>query len=246
VRDWYSQDELDDLLAASRPREGWDFSRINDLRQPVPWDYAQVVARYLRPADLVLDIGTGGAERLADLAGLFGHGLGIDVDPEMIRQAEQSRAAHNLKFMVCSEHLEGITSGFDVILSRHAPFDLQAVADHLKPGGYFITQQVGERNMASVRAALGQPQSNPVIEARDVIQASLRLLAFAEYDVEYVVCDIESLIFWLSALDMVHADIDGSAALANAASLNKSLDGNVDERGFVTNEHRYLAIAQKP
>jgi hypothetical protein len=147
---------------------------------------------------------------------------------------------------VGSEQLQGISPGFDVILSRHAPFDLEAIADHLKPGGYFITQQVGERNMASVKATLGQPHSSPVIEPGHVTQAGLRLLAFAEYDVEYVVCDIESLIFWLSALDLLHADVDGSAALASAASLNQILAGNLDDRGFVTNEHRYLAIGQKP
>lgn len=63
----------------------------------------------------------------------------------------------------------------DVIISRHAPFDPGAVATHLRPGGYFITQQVGERNMACVKAALA---------------------------------------------------------------------GNVHGRGFVTNEHRYLAATQ--
>ena len=66
-----------------------------------------------------------------------------------------------------------------------------------------------------------------------------------EYDVEYVVRDIESLVFWLNALfDPAHADVDGQLALASVATLNRVLAGNVDERGFVTNEHRYLAIAQ--
>lgn len=32
--------------------------------------------------------------------------------------------------------------------------------------------------------------------------------------------------------------------LASAATLNRVLAGNVDRRGFVTNEHRYLAVAQ--
>ena len=57
--------------------------------------------------------------------------------------------------------------------------------------------------------------------------------------------DIGSLIFWLRALDLLHADIDGCAALASAAMLNQILTANVDDRGFVTNEHRYLAIAQR-
>ena len=234
------------MLATASPRHGWDFSRMNALRQPVPWEYSDVVARYLDPADVVLDIGTGGGERFRELARLFGHGLGIDVDPQMIRHAEQASAAPNVEFRVCSEQLEAVTSaGFDVIVCRHAPFNLRVVADHLRPGGYFITQQVGERTMTSVKEALGQSLAGPVIAPEHFMQADLRLLAFAEYDVEYVVCDIESLVFWLSGLDLCHADVAGSAALTSAATLSQVLAGNVDDRGFVTNEHRYLAIGQK-
>jgi hypothetical protein len=66
---------------------------------------------------------------------------------------------------------------------------------------------------------------------RQTIEASgLRPLAFMEYDVEYVVRDIESLVFWLNALDTTHADLDGKSALASAAVLNLVLAGNVDER----------------
>jgi hypothetical protein len=98
--------------------------------------------------------------------------------------------------------------------------------------------------MATVKAALGQPLSPPVIQPQWFAPSGLRLLALMQYDVEYVVADIESLVFWLDALDPRHADVDGQAALASAAMLNRVLAGNVDERGFVTNEHRYLAVAQ--
>jgi hypothetical protein len=132
-----------------------------------------------------------------------------------------------------------------VILDRHAPFDLTAIAARLRPGGYFITQQVGERNMACVKSVLAQPASPPPIGLQAIVASGLRPLAFLEYDVEYVVQDIESLVFWLNALDPAHADLDGQSALASATILNQVLAGNVDERGFVTNEHRYLAIAQR-
>ena len=98
--------------------------------------------------------------------------------------------------------------------------------------------------MACVKAALGQPPSPPPIQRQAIAASGLRLLAFLEYDADYVVLDIESLVFWLGALDTAHADIDGQSALASAATLNQVLAGSVDERGFVTNEHRYLAIAQ--
>ena len=57
---------------------------------------------------------------------------------------------------------------------------------------------------------------------------------------EYVVRDNESLLFWLQNLDGDHADLDGTAAVASAAALNRVLAGNVDERGFVTNERTPL------
>jgi len=38
--------------------------------------------------------------------------------------------------------------------------------------------------------------------------------------------------------------VDGQSALASAETLNRILAGNTDDRGFITNEHRYLAIAQ--
>jgi hypothetical protein len=40
-----------------------------------------------------------------------------------------------------------------------------------------------------------------------------------------VVGDIESLVFWLNALDPAHADVDGQSALAAAATLNRSWPG---------------------
>jgi SAM-dependent methyltransferase len=244
MRESYSQHALDGLLAGVRTRQGWDFAGMNVLAQPVPWDYHDVALRYLRSSDVVLDVGTGAGEKLRDLAPSFGHGLGIDADPEMVRLARDNPATANLSFRVCTDQLESVPETFDVILNRHAPFDLTAVAAHLRPGGYFITQQVGERNMACVKAALGQPPSPPPIGRQAIADSGLQPLAFMEYDVEYVVRDIESLVFWLNALDPAHADVDGQSALASATILNRVLAANVDERGFVTNEHRYLAIAQ--
>jgi SAM-dependent methyltransferase len=239
----YSQEALDELLAQVPPRQGWDFSCMNILRQPVPWSYHDLVVRYLRPNDSVLDIGTGGGESFSRLATSFDRGLGIDIDARMIRLAVANPTSGNIRFRVGSARLEAISETFDVILDRHAPFDLDAIASHLKPAGYFVTQQVGERNMACVKAALGQEKTQPPVQRQAFTASRLRLLAFLEYDVEYVVRDIESLLFWLRGLDDLHADLDGSAALASAAALNRVLAGNVDERGFVTNEHRYLTVA---
>src|SRR5215213_4878304 len=62
---------------------------MNDSRAPVPWDYHDVVLRYLTRQATVLDIGTDGGESFLKLAGFFGAGLGVDIDPEMIERARR-------------------------------------------------------------------------------------------------------------------------------------------------------------
>lgn len=151
-------------------------SGMNVLGQSVPWDYHDMVLRYLPSSDAVLDIGTGAGKRLSDLAPAFGHGLGIDADPEMARLARENPAG-NLSFGLCSQRPESVPQTFDVILDRHAPLDLAAIAAHMGPGGYFITEQVGERNMACMKAALGQPPSPPPIGPKAIVASSLRPLA---------------------------------------------------------------------
>ncbi|MBT2566229.1 hypothetical protein J7I84_06900 [Arthrobacter sp. ISL-85] len=172
-------------------------------------------------------------------------GLGIDLDSHMVTVAvENGRDIPNVSFVCSSHELENVNGRFDVALNRHAPFALKKLPARLKTGGVFITQQVGERNMANVKQALGQTTANAPIAPEMFDDAGLDLLEFCEYDVDYVVQDIESLIFWLGALDLLHADVDGSGAIADVDAFNAILHGSVTEREFVTNEHRYLAVAR--
>ena len=47
------------------------------------------------------------------------------------------------------------------------------------------------------------------------------------------------------ALDELLANVTSRQGWDFSRMKNRVLAGNVDERGFVTNEHRYLAIAQR-
>ena len=49
-------EELKRIAASVGERQGWDFSRVRDACDPVPWDYVKVARRYLRPSDRVLDV----------------------------------------------------------------------------------------------------------------------------------------------------------------------------------------------
>ena len=242
----YKQEELDNILAKTKPRRGWNFSSMKVARQPVPWEYLDIVRLYLRTKDRVLDIGTGGGERFLELSKYFSQGVGVDIDPEMIKVARQNARGHkNVLFKVDSEKLLKTTGKYNAILCRHAPYDLKVIYSRLLDNGYFIKQEVGEKNMLNIKKVLNQYKNRSTVSRSGFIGADFNLVAFMEYNVEYVVQDIESLVFWLQALDMLHSDMEGGKALKNVEVLNKILNDNIDKRGFVTNEHRYLVITQK-
>jgi SAM-dependent methyltransferase len=77
-------------------RTGWDFTRVRDGRDPVPWHYLDVVRQYLTETDEVLDVGTGGGEKFLTLAPYFRKGVGIDVNTVMIEQARRNQAAQGI------------------------------------------------------------------------------------------------------------------------------------------------------
>ena len=133
----YSVEELQRVSDEVGERSGWDFSRMSTERDVVPWDFGTLVASYLRPQDVVLDVGTGGGERLLGLASHFAAAVGVDPDPDMIAVARANRAGHpHVRFVRASaEDLSPVDpQQFDVVLTRHAPVSVPEIDRVTRPG----------------------------------------------------------------------------------------------------------------
>ena len=116
--------ELKRIADQANHRRSWDFSKLRVARDPVPWEYLDIVRNYLHPSSYVLDIGAGGGERISELARYFGKGVGIDNNPEMIRDAQANLStdlADRLSFQVMpADVLHFSDSSFDLVLNRHS------------------------------------------------------------------------------------------------------------------------------
>jgi SAM-dependent methyltransferase len=246
--------ELQRIAASVGERQGWDFSRVRDDRDPVPWDYAGVVRHYLAPSHRVLDIGTGGGERFLALAPDLGAGVGIDPDPAMIQVARENRPPSlttRVSFeMMGAEALQFPGDSFDVVLNRHAPIDVKEAVRVLRPQGFFITQQVGARNAQNICALFGcepggEYESDPSQDVAALTKAfqqnGCTLIARAEYNVRYRFCDVESFVFWLKAIPLPQ-DLDLNK---HWRQVSRAITEYRTPRGIETNEHRELLIAQK-
>ncbi|NDJ75291.1 MAG: class I SAM-dependent methyltransferase [Chloroflexi bacterium] len=248
-------EDLRQIVQKLGDRTGWDFSRVKDDRDPVPWEYEAVVRRYVRPGQHVLDIGTGGGERFIALAEYFGTGIGVDISANMVATAQHNLPVglrSKLSFAVMpAQKLEFAAETFDVVLNRHAALRVEEVIRVLKPGGYFITQQVGAHNMANICARFGcGPGGEYAIGEAEMVSdwaAIFRawgcvIRARAEYDVPYYFRDVESLLFVLKAVSIPQDfDID-----AHWQAVDEIVAVHTTPRGIETNEHRELLIVQKP
>lgn len=253
--------ELQRRAAAVETIRGWDFSRMRTWSEPLPWDYKEVVRRYLRPDDRVLDIATGGGEVFLSLVPHLGTGLGTDASPQMIATARENTPA-NLAGKVSWDVMEAQDlhvepESFDVVLNRHGPVFLGPILRALRPGGYFICQQVGGLNSRNIIRLFGWdsggdywrdywdrhgfPHQDVPSLMRQLTDAGCRIVANGSYNTRTTFLDVESLIFYLEAVPLPE-DFDIER---HGERVLRFIEENNTPHGIETNEHREILVAQK-
>jgi SAM-dependent methyltransferase len=248
-----SRTELMRIAESVGERSGWDFARVRWDRDPTPWQYDDVVRRYLSRGSHVLDIGTGGGEVFLSMAADFGSGIGIDLDPGMIQVANSHRHEQSISHVrfatMDARELQFPDNAFDVVLNRHCFVDVVETARVLRPEGVFVTQQVAKNNTLNIIEAFGWTPSSfgaawwqPITD----LSSSFRELGFrievqADYDVSYWFRDLPSLVFWLKAVPLPEPFDPEKHWRAVKAIVEK----NSTTRGIRTNEHRELLVVRK-
>ncbi len=247
-----SHTRLAEICADLGELDGWDFSHMNTERAPTPWNYDEIVSAHLRSDSLLLDLGTGGGEILLSLATECAKAGGIDSSESMISAANRNldrSNATNVTFLLMDNFETGFSDcTFDVITNRHAGFSELEVDRILKPGGLFITQQVGRNNTLNVLAAFDwTPDSFGVgywdqSWQEEIQNMGYEVVTSEQYDVDYWFCDIQSLLFWLKSVPLL-APFDLDRHFRNVERLIASA---WSAKGLKTNEHRKLLVARKP
>lgn len=237
---------------AGRKVKGWDFSDIENMTETeaLPWSYRDKVFSFLKPEDQLLDMGTGGGEFLITLRHPYAQTSVIeDWDPN---------------YSICSVRLgsKGIRverSGdngslpferefFDLVLNRHAFYQVDEVKRVLKYGQYFITQQVGaENNRILAEALQGRrgtttPLHNLENEILRFKQADFRILYKNQAYVRERYMDIRAVCFYAENIPWEFPDF----------SIEQSIDAlyriyqTIQTQGYFESEaHRFIIIVQK-
>lgn len=232
---------------------GWDFSKLNVKSEGEKWDFYKIVVEKAQPNSILLDIGTGGGERVLKISADFLLVIGIDLSESMLNTAnknlQKSQVANVRFFQMDAKKFDFPDSFFDIISCRHSTFFANEVARVLVDGGIFLTQQVGEADKLKIKQAFGRGRSFG-IEDGTAKKAYINYLEEAgfsdiqtfDYNAKEWYETPEDLIFLLRNTPIIP---DFGKHPRDFEILTKFIDDNKEDRGILTNSKRYMIIAEK-
>ena len=144
IKRWKSEEEIAHI-------HGWDFSHIEGRymeEDDLPWDYREEILRYLKPEMRILDIDTGGGEFLLSLNHPYENTAATENYPPNVDLCCKTLLPLGVDFRAADGKgvLPFEDASFDMVINRHGDFNPSEIHRVLKPGGLFITQQVGAEN----------------------------------------------------------------------------------------------------
>jgi hypothetical protein len=229
---------------------GWmDFPPTKLISDDLPWSYSQRVRELLPDSGTVLDIGTGGAERLASyLNGYSGRVVATEEWSTNVPVAAETLRPLGGAVVHCMDARQPfVDASFHLILDRHSELDPVDVARMLKPGGTVLTQQVNGDCWPELRSFFPRKTDNGDIfrRYRDGFAASgLRVRRAEEHDRVTAYESLGALVYMLCITPWTIPDFDPLGndlqALLEAERALTTADG------VVVTEGRMIIEAQKP
>lgn len=247
IKTWKSEESIAHI-------HGWDFShfdgRFHSMEDDLPWDYKSVIQHYLKPEHAILDIDTGGGEFLLTLQHPYANTSATEGFPPNVTLCSETllplgidfREMHDYKQMPFDDEV------FDIVLNRHGDYDPEEIYRILKPGGLFITQQVGEDNDRELVELLlpGTPKAFPgqnmTVQKIRFENAGFSILQADEAYRPIRFYDIGALVWFARIIQWEFTDFSVDKCLDNLLEAQKLLERDGYVEGMT---HRYLLVAKK-
>lgn len=238
---------------------GWDFTHLRGrlVEEPAPWHFSDIVRKLLPSAKSLLDMGTGGGELLSTLHPLppdsyatEGYPPNVPIAGDRLRKLGVEVVQTYCDDNYVTPQRGGMPfrdSSIDLVVNRHESFKASEVFRILKPGGTFITQQVGSNLKRELNDFLGAPaQSNPEwdlkVASKQIENASFAIEEGQEAETKAVFMDIGAVVCYLRIAPWQIDDFD---VLKYESKLRK-LDGQIRESGqFMTMNRLFYIRAAK-
>lgn len=194
---------------------GWDFSRLDGLldAENPPWDFEHDCELAMLDSSAIVDLGTGGGERLLRLLDrLAARGVvpnrvaateGWEPNVKVAREALSPRG---IDVFACDpeagDRVPCNDETFDLAMNRHEAIDTEEIARILMPGGRFLTQQVHGLDVPEFREWFGStpqyPHVTPDNLCRELEKVGLVVETVDDWSGAMALSDAEALVTYLS------------------------------------------------
>jgi SAM-dependent methyltransferase len=243
---------------------GWDFSYVYSTGQmaeaPLKWNYYIQVMPYLRNAAVMLDMGTGGGEMLSRFQPLPPVTYATEQYHPNVAVAIKNLEPLGVRVFEIEEEKEPPFNTnlpfendfFDLVINRHEAYYPPELHRILKPGGLFITQQVGSLNNVNLaQFFLGKtiPVSNWNLKSAvdELSSAGFNIIKQQE-DVQYYrFYDVGAIVYFLRAIPWILGDFTPEEfTVEKYRDRLWELHVSISEGGYYdTPRHRFLVMARK-
>ena len=233
---------------------GWDFSHIRGRyseEDDLPWDFRQIILAHLREEDELLDIDTGGGEFLRSLGHPAGHTAATEGYAPNVELCRETLLPLGIDFreMHDPSRMPFEDARFDVVVNRHGDYDAAELWRVLKPGGLFLTQQVGEENDRELVELLLPGSKKPFTghnlrgQEERFAQAGFEILRGEECFRPIRFYDVGALVWFARIIEWEFVGFSVERCFDRLLEAHRQLEADGCLEGRI---HRFCIVARKP
>ena len=144
--------------------KNWDFSEIKYTEESLTnWDIYALLNEKATKNSYILDLGTGGGEKLLENFPEVKKIVGTDLSPEMIKTAKinlEKSKRKNIEFRVMDNlNMNVEDDSFDIVVARHTCINPKQIYKCLKKGGILLLRGVDKLDCFELKKMYGKGQA---------------------------------------------------------------------------------------
>ncbi len=231
----------------------WDFSMINYSKECLTnWDLYKLLKLYSNSESKILDLGTGGGEKVLKYFPECQEIIATDFSKEMINTANNNLKESGRKNIIFRQmdnlNMDTPDNYFDIVVARHTPIDAKQIYKTLKPGGRLLLRGVDKIDCWSLKLLFGRGQGYndekpiSVIDYENILSAGFKSIELVPIHVREYYKTKDDLMALLLKTPIIN---DFSNKEFDEEIIDKYISENMTDEGILLIRRYYGITASK-
>ena len=242
--------------------KNWDFSKISyEVESLTNWDMYKILNEKITKNSRILDLGTGGGEKVINKFPEALEIVGTDFSQQMIKTAKENLKKSNkknIKFKVMDNlNMDTPDNYFDIVVARHTCIDAKQIYKTLKKDGLLLLRGVDKLDCWQLKRLFNRGQAfndiKPIsqIDYENILDAGFRNVELIPiYDREYFKTkdDLLALLLKTPILDNFSEENENTSLIKkdiDMQKLDEYIRNNTTDKGILLRRRYYGITANK-